>query len=224
MDLIIKRGGKLYVQTWSNQQYIEKPAKSDLMDYLTCPCEIEPGVKFSDICELVKSHCKQLTYILTNGPWLSNFIEEAGQEPVIDENDNEHIDYLEVYWIAEIWDEVCEGIGFHGIGNDRYALDFSPLNTLTHYEVRLNKKYELYNHKDKHSDTPLISSIKPYTLLDILRGIFWDLSFHGGPDERQAMKDSIIEAASEMKEVESVKELMAELNKDDIDPEPNEKV
>lgn len=82
---------------------------------------------------------------------------------------------------------------FHGVGNnDYYALNFSPINNLSDFKIKLNTEFEITGMYNLSNNTlpVLVKANKSFTLLEVLRGIFWELSFFGNPKDRDSkMKD-----------------------------------
>jgi hypothetical protein len=176
---------------------------TQLMDYLCDGCKLEDGLTFKDLLNLVEPYTEQLSMMLTNGPWLKDLIEE-GKKPVVDDDDTK-IEYLEVCRAAEInrysnQDELTEYATIHGIGDGGpWALGFSPTNSLTAYELRLNEEVSIYDwrswkpgRESSSKGPPVLATVrKPFTLLEILYGVFWELSFHGAPADRDARMESL---------------------------------
>jgi hypothetical protein len=205
-DLKILKGGQLVRTDWDAIVKVKKTINVEsVLPYLCCECELESGVKFADLLTLIRKDCDLLSYLLTSGPWLKEIIEE-GDKPYV--RDDDSVSSLEVYWAAEVSDyndadELDEYTSIHGLGGAEgpYALDFAPINTLTELEVKLNTEYKVYDVRDGLVDAPvLVSAQKQFKLLDILRGVFWELSFHGSiknRDERVAsIKQSIADIDS----------------------------
>ena len=205
-DLKILKGGQLVCTDWDSKAKANKTTNlTEVLPYLCCECELEEGVKFADLLTLVRKDCDTLSYLLTSGPWLKEIVEE-GDKPYVKEDDS--VGSLEVYWAAEVSDygdidELDEYTSIHGLGGAEgpYALDFSPINTLTKLEVKLNTEYKVYDVREGLANTPiLVAAQKQFRLLDILRGVFWELSFHGSIKNREERKESIQQS---MKDIES---------------------
>jgi len=192
MSLKIVSGGRLIRSTWDTkkQSNVEKDVTDLNLNYFDEECDIDPGVTFKDIMILIKPNTEVYTYLLTQGPWLKELIEEGFKDPIIDLNDE--IQHLELFWLAELNnyegpDVLSENVGFHGVGkNENWAIEFSSLNTLGHFEVKLNKEYTIYDVRNNKysSDLPLLKAIKPFTFLQVIKGIFWEMSFGGGIENR----------------------------------------
>ena len=199
--LKLRRGGQLVFIDDENKESIV----DEILPYLCCVCEIEDGVKFKDILNLIRKDCDAYSYMLTTGPWLKEIVEE-GDKPYVDCEDS--VKYLEVYWAAEATnydgpDVLSEWVSIHGIGGPEgpYGLDFSPINSLTELEIKLNNEYKIFDMRNKKylSTASLFTAQKEFTLLDILRGIFWELSFHGSVKNREERLEEIKQSVEDIK-------------------------
>lgn len=209
MDKVrIVKGGKLVGFGWDKKvkAEVEQAVDGLLLDYLMLPCEIEAGVKLRDILMLLDQDASLYTQLLTNGPWLKDIVSEGLNNPF--KSDDDKVEWLELrrFMEAEQYEpakcELEDHIQFHGIGEGGpYALDFSPIYTMTELEVRLNEEIDLYDQR-QHTPTPpiLLHTTQGFTLLDILHGIFWDLSFHGSPENRDARKQEIVGRVKEIED------------------------
>jgi hypothetical protein len=213
----------------------DKDVTSRLLHRLCDGCTLEPGLQFRDLLNLVEPWSTELTDLLTNGPWLKELVEE-GKKPVVEYG--EKLDYLEICRYSEInnysnRDELEEYVTIHGVGEGGpYALSFSPMNSMADLEIRLNDEVSLYdwrpfktNPGSGSNGPPVLAKVhKPFTLLDLLRGVFWELSFHGGPTDREAQVKELddqlarIESGEEkLMEWDSVTGLFKDLDEGDVD-------
>jgi hypothetical protein len=93
-----------------------------------------------------------------------------------------------------------------------WGITFTPTNELINIPLKLNKDmpiyYMDYDSKDlKEWDKTIYTCPDvTYTLGDILNGVVWELSFHGGPDSRDDFKDKLD------KQVETIKKEYEEEN------------
>ena len=167
-----------------------------MFDYLNEECVLEPGLKFRDLVSMMSKYADLYTYLLTSGPWLLALVEEGLQDPVKVPDDG--IQYLEVGWVAELTETLTDYTILHGQGSGGpFALDFSPLNTLGEYKLRLNTDYTVYRWSQ---ETPILATSKTFTLLDILRGVFWELSFHGSPQQRDQRRAELEQTVQDLKD------------------------
>jgi hypothetical protein len=172
----------------------DKDVSAELMRYLKHPCALESGLLFKDILSLIEPYAPHLSNLLTGGPWLMELLDE-GKKQAAPCKDIKHI---EVGWSSQLQDygdgeELEEYVNVNGAGTDGpYGLDFCAVNSLVDLEVRLNEEVVLYDWRHaagrlaKNGPPVLYKARKRLTLLDILHGIFWELSFFGGPSTREA--------------------------------------
>jgi hypothetical protein len=103
---------------------------------------------------------------------------------------------LELYWYID-YDEEEQKLsgnilpGFHGMGiSDHmpYSLMFTPANEIAELPLRLSQEFTLVSIKGKE---PEIYKTPEFSLGQILYGIIWELSWIGGPEERERKKQEI---------------------------------
>lgn len=89
-------------------------------------------------------------------------------------------------------------IGF----TETYSVSASPLNTFTHLKLVLNTDVNVYRLKrhPKTENIKILTSECKFSLLDILDAIYFDISFHGPPDQRDEFID---EMRSRMEEIDN---------------------
>jgi hypothetical protein len=235
--LRITVGGRLMCERWDSdaREFFDVDVTDRIEYFLYDECGLEKGVRLWDIFNMVRDAGKYefLSPILTNGPWLEQIIEE-GLYPT-----QKCVDKVVLDWQGSITDfggypEI--GIWGHFYGNkegddNRWSLSMSPTNEFTDCEVVLNPKFILYDETNKANKSrneeernksyylPLVEVSKEFTLMDILKGIFWDLSFHGGPYERQKQAEELEEISKDIKDgkaelisFDDVKALMKDLD------------
>jgi hypothetical protein len=75
-----------------------------------------------------------------------------------------------------------------------WGLSFTPTNELINLPLKLNRKLTIYNEDHESPDYHKVIAEYDnicYTLGDILYGILWELSFHGGPESRDGFKSTL---------------------------------
>lgn len=220
----ISKGGKLIAEVWENKQQNDVDITDQLYGHLLNVCDIEDGVILKDILLMVNDWCNVLSPITTSSPdWMKELVNEGLNKPF--KRDDSCVKHLELSWGAEVRQytkepkHLEEWISFDGIGdppeNDEsykdwpagqsvnYALDFSPVNTLSELPVKLNKTIKIYDETNKKAAYPppiLIEAEKEFKLIDILRGIFWELSFLGSPSDRDDKSEEIMGRLKDIEE------------------------
>lgn len=141
--------------------------------------------------------------------------------------DPDGIECIELYWNAEV-DECLEGSyvtglempWMHGLGwelqedqpeehwsgykkGDRitWAMDFSSIDDMLHLPIVLNEQFTLredFMHSTDRNAKPIFTGRRLYTVGDVIRGIFWEISFHGAPDKVAEKKEELNRAVEEI--------------------------
>jgi hypothetical protein len=110
--------------------------------------------------------------------------------------------YIELAKYFE-WDETeahetihVSGVGGPGEhGDNRYGIDFTPVNELAHLPVRLNPRTDIHRDHKKVGDAPC-----DFSVLDVLGEIYWEISFYGSPTTRDVKRAEIDESVREIEE------------------------
>lgn len=103
----------------------------------------------------------------------------------------------------------CKDLDFHECGDDcptetGYAIEFTPVNNLSHLPIRVSPKVEFYppyveSDRDLHR-TGFELTIEP-TLWCLITSIFWELTFVGSnPDTIKDQGEDILGRVKEIKE------------------------
>jgi len=210
----ITKDGRLVGDKWDGDRR-EYERDIDLTDrfllYFDNHCELDEGVTLKSLCLLVKNMDMYpiLSPLFTHGPeWLEEFVDEGLNGPA----EEKSVDHIVLGWRSSISDDyynegetVFEGcVDMHGLvdGEDEtYALDFTPINKLVDCDIRLDRTLEVIDERkesqNKNPDGPLYPTLfktnKDFSLRNILHGIFWELSFHGGPKSRDQKREELME-------------------------------
>jgi len=173
-------------------------------------CSLEDGLTLRNIFEYMSKDISAWGVYIGN--WCEEFVTEGLKES---EHIEKELEYLELYWsyqISEYKNEEprCEfgyRMDFHGKGipdehgGQNYSLTFSPVNELANLPVKVNTEVNLcetdyINYKDKKT---ILGKQSP-TLFQIIYGIIWELSFHGGPSQRDTQKEELMTIVKDLKE------------------------
>jgi hypothetical protein len=124
--------------------------------------------------------------IVTGCPFLDDLMEEA-LSPSKKNEEYSGLVALILSWETFIEEEdegssVIDHISFCGIGDKDYALEFTPLNMLSTYPIITNEEYKI---RSGSTDEIYFSTIRKFSLIDVLRGIVDELSYMGPPDIRE---------------------------------------
>jgi len=246
--LVLKKDGKLIETKWfynhekDEGSYIDSDVTDKALRRLFEHCELDKDVTLRDVFLLLNSELGIFDAII------GNWCEEIVKEGLHSSNSKDtEIDYLELYWHLENQkiddDEGFQLLGmnrpdFHGMGKvleedhehgfkkgDRIAYSTSFQSTSTLIDLPVKLKYETEVYEDDYTSKDLMhkSVIKfnsvPYTLLNILYGIIWELSFYGPPSERDLKGKEILDIVEDIKKNPhtgiSTEEFLKELDKEE---------
>jgi hypothetical protein len=181
------------------------------------------------LLEVIVNRCEiplENLCLMFNCPYILDYYIES-KKPLTKEQNKflSQIEYLELSWVgysAYSSDSSNEryyenGWRFDGVGcagkggknlpikitnnfRQRYALDFSPINELSNYKIKLFNQIVIEDgEKNKDSFTNI-----PYTMQinlgEMLYSIFWELSWHGSPNERNARGQELANRVKEIKQ------------------------
>lgn len=195
----ISAGGYLLADEWIYDRHTKKGTTTydvditdDALYHLYDHCNIELGTTFKDILLLVEriNNYDALSPLLTGGPWLKEMVEEG----LTESEKKQDIKIIFMNWSTNITNDIYMtdrpifniNVDVYGAKRDSletYALDFTPLNELTDCIVSVDVDFRVMDNRDDR-DEVVVDVCRDYTLLDILRGLFWELSFHGSPKMR----------------------------------------
>lgn len=200
-DLRMCPGGKLYYKKWFMDE--RKGQVFDITDrplgFLMHDCELDPNLTLRDVFDFIEMHLDSLEPILGN--WVREFIDESKQP--YEEKEERELERLELYWFIEADQEFgTSGLAypsFHGIGKngDRYGVDFSACNSLMHLPLSLKTDAEVFMRTPDRQHSTIVLPSVGYTLIGILYGIIWELSFFGPPKKRDEEVKKLMEIAED---------------------------
>lgn len=163
---------------------------SDMPSFLFNECTFENDLTLQDIFDLVEKHQELLSIVI---PYhIQEFIAESKSDAEVFDYD---ITALEIYRTNdhdnyEGISELLSSIYFHGLSDKSedgpIALDFFPVNNIIHLPIIQNTEFKIHGGLGYKEDgaTTYDFGNKKFTLMDILYGIFYELSFYGPPIRR----------------------------------------
>jgi hypothetical protein len=188
--------------------------KENPLKYLLHPVKVDKDVTVGDIFRWVAQNEELKSFISMYSwcQEIDAFHEEAAnpQESAW----HAKIHYAEVYRSLEVHvgerHSIDEGLNFHGVGEiledtlkfyertnspapstDRYSLSGSSVGTYSHLPLRVEEMVEIqqmpiYSRKGGcKQPLKILAKVRcPWTLLEILDAIYWDISFYGSPSQR----------------------------------------
>jgi len=207
---------------------VSDKAKYFLMD----DCSLMDNVTFKDILLLVESLDQYdfLSPLLTRGPWLEELVDE-GLSPNL--FNKKSVDQINIGWRCSLQDDFYDDrtllesyVDIYGKcdnDSDRYGIGFTPLYELQDCKLVLNEKIAIEDERrasnenralylkslseeerNQESYYPIITkAYKKFTLFEILHGLFWELSFHGGPEDRDKLREELSERVARIQSGEA---------------------
>ena len=221
-EVVYLKKDKLFESDFKSEfrAYLQSDVTADFKKYLFRDCEISEETTLGDLIAFME---KDLPFWQSIIPFnLELFIEESKKENKNINNKEDEIEFLELYQFLEtdiLGKKEFHGIlfpSFHGVGfakkeepapfrslkkGDRinYSVSMSPVNELVHLPVRLNKETNLILQKRNFKKTQVIELGEgPYSLIGIIYGIFWEISFHGPPVSRNNIKNSLVQQVNSL--------------------------
>ena len=199
-----------------------------VLSYLRTYCEIDPDTTLWHIMDFVRKNEALTFFIsqYTWCNSIDEFHLELDKIADIDENDK--IDHLEIHWHVDYnkskkYTNFGMAADFHGVGLpltkedqkeineengydlpigfiENYSISASPLNQVSHLKVTLKTDIDVYRLKrhPKTENIKILTSECEFSLLDIIDAIYWDISFHGPPSQRDEFLDGIKEQMEEI--------------------------
>lgn len=84
--------------------------------------------------------------------------------------------------------------------NTKYSIDLANTSELRNLKIKINLDFNIY---DNHGNIHKTASVRP-TLYQIIYGLFWELSFHGTPENRDSIKEDLKKTIEELKQEDLV--------------------
>lgn len=160
----------------------------NMPSFLFNECTFEDNLTLKDVFDLVEKHVEILSIII---PYhIQEFISESKSDEAVSDYD---ITSLEIYRtndhdIFEDSNELLSSICFHGLSNEKelsIGLDFMPVNKIIHLPITQNTEFKIHGGLGYETGaTTYDFGNQKFTLMDIIHGIFYELSFYGPPIRR----------------------------------------
>lgn len=197
MECKITKKGLMSVR-WNSKKEKEDVfvAKHPII-HINHTCEIEDGVRLIDIMRIVAKD-KLLAQFISFYSDI-NHIDEFHKELEIKYDIKEtECDYLEIYRTGDPYDgELYSWVDFHGVkakekckhcnkkkwpDHGHYvSYSYTPIYQYAKMPIKLNERYII---RDFTADKILLDIKQKFTFIEILHAIYYDISFHGGPKDR----------------------------------------
>lgn len=219
----------VYDEAKKEGSYVSTDVTDQGIRHLLNGATLDEGVTLKDIFLFLNTELDIYDSIIGN--WCKDIVTEGLTQPekIFNGYNPDEIEYLELYWNLHQQAEGTYGLvrpDFHGVGwvlqQDKlfewgevewpkgqripWGLSFTPTNELINLPLKLNPELDVYDDDHDSADwgKKLFTVKKPdFKLVDILNGVIWELSFHGGPPSRQKLRDELHEAVDKIKKEES---------------------
>lgn len=210
--LLIKPGGTVEFWKWSTEEgkYVCEDVTGTTTFHLMERVVLADGVTLRDIFKVAEEEIEIYSIIVNN--WIEEYIAEAKTSIKPEDDDGRYnLDYLVMHWsiqgnnskkkyaeapIASIpdfsgWGKYDEPVGDKNEGY--WGVDFCPMYALIDLPFKLDQTMYL-----TINDQPTMEFQEAtYTLFQVIFGIFWELSFYGGPDSKSEKHQEIMSLAEE---------------------------
>lgn len=155
----------------------------------------------------------------TRGFKLLHYFEQM-HKPVKENNKDydDGITHIELHWICSLseHENLLKGCiesdyefysSYHGIAKDcTYSLGFSPINEWKHYPIKLNKDFECQrtyyieneDGEDEIKMETLFKSTKEWTLFEVLKCFFFEMTWFGYTDSIEEHRDEMTKISDEI--------------------------
>jgi len=203
----------IYSEFESAKKYFEIDRNKTLIPFLNHELKIEDGAIFGDFFDIIIKNWPKYENVFDSHLGhcsLKDFAKEWRKKFKLEEDDE--VEYLEVCWSSIEINNSEEFIEFythfHGVGFDKkenikqnYALEYSPINELKKYPIKLNYNVDIFknNYKKKIYNNIIINTKHKFTVYDVLSAIFFEISWCGTPKDRDKQKQEILNSAKDIK-------------------------
>lgn len=203
---ITKTGFRLTVWDGEIRQYVDKPIRS-ILHHLREGCIIEDGVTLGQIIEHVGSN-NVLAAIVGEMAWadVAAFRAEV-VKPCAEPSD---LKWIEISRHIEInADEfkrvthIDDSLNVSGCNDEQnnWAIDFTPVNEMRDVPVKLNTRVQIRDWREIGEDglKVIAEGDTWFSLLEVLTELFYEISFHGSPSDRNEKFGELLQAVEEVK-------------------------
>lgn len=229
MSLKILKNGILEETYWHFDEakdegsYLTKDVTTEAVSRLFDACELDKDVTLRDVCKLIdKANRVIMGAVLKD--WVPEYVDAVLKAPT---GFVSSLAYIELYWygwrheksdLLDMSFPQCHGIGkpetkrsYYGefgcgdednldemIESPAYGISMTSADELADIPIKLNTKTEFgYEFKNKEYTGEI-----GFSLGHILKGIFWELSFCGGPGSGESQLEMLKERIAEINEQE----------------------
>lgn len=187
-----------------NEEKYEEEEVDSLQPFLNEAVELSDDFTLNDLFYFIEKEAGFFNLVFASqlGHFPLNLFIEEYRKPILERKDDDEIDYLEVSSCAELWEwgDIDVYLDFHGIGEKDdigYAIEFTPLNELKQYLLRINEIFKVYGDNVEQ----ILEGKKYFTVYEVIGCILNEISFCGVPEQRDEHFKQILNETEEMREV-----------------------
>jgi hypothetical protein len=211
-----------------NKKTITNLIPKNLERFYDCSVQFDKSLTVEGFMNALKPFFKKMDkqfYSFTRGYKLMHYYKQMIKPPEKESKNKSEILFVELYWHAELWskNDFNYYASIHGVTKDKntkFGFSLSPINNWKHYPFRLNPNFTCLhiNPKGKQKEIPkLFSTKREFTLYDVIRYFFYELTYHGYTEHlierRESLDKQIEEIKSGKTKMYTMEEVMLKVNK-----------
>lgn len=189
--LKLKPGGTL---ERTNDRNETKDVTDLAITFLHENIEFDENVTLRDLFLVINKELSLFNLIFGN--WIKEYTDVIlNGIPEIKET-SAKIDYLRVFWEIHNHGEeynipafpFFDGISIENGEEKKWAVEYSPMQNHAHLPLVLDPNVQVYNFESKENKKYPSSG---YTFFNVIQGILYEISFHGGPEATKRVLDDL---------------------------------
>jgi len=228
-DVTLKSDGTIIYKVWEYDQDT-KSGRYIHNDVTDTPClvidkfaEVEAGFTLADLFHSMQNQKAELSTIFSDC-YITEYIDHAAGlgHPAPLTYDPSSIEYLELAWEPDMDNGYVYGIDFPFMNGKswelredfyqdsllmgkkgeriRYGTDFMDVAQMMSLPITLNEDMVIYKSVGASADDIVFKAKRKFTVGDIIKGVMWELSFYGLPEDTHQLKLQLEEMAVEIDE------------------------
>lgn len=218
-DILIFKNNSLLIEYYSNES---KQKEVDEVDpdffYTLYDCKVVFDedltvegflMALKPFIEIIESHFA--SYL--EGVELKPYYKLLKRKPEKIKGTKSKIEYIEMYWVCEIFQFFDESLdkhisefekygNYHGVSDDEgefFGMGLTPLNDWKNYNLKLNPKLECYLNGEGVVQAKLFEAELQWSLHDAIRYFFYELTFLGSVEDSEAFREDMDKRIEEIR-------------------------
>ena len=201
-DYVVFEHDRIAAFKWNSDLKKDEEVPFHLSD-LRCRVKVSDGVTLGEIFESVDRH-PDLKEVIAKYAWCSAIDAfHADARKPREEDDDGRLAKLVVSAYGEIFEHeedkdfnLC--LDFIGVDekDQRWSVSYTPMYRLAHLPVVIDEEFTI---RRNWTET-VATATRVFTVLEFLEAIYWDISFHGGPEENVKFLEELKESIREIDE------------------------